>query len=126
MKPTTNILRLEGLTILVASTFVYYLSDYAVWPFFVLLLAPDVFMVGYLKDTRLGALTYNMGHTLVSPALLAGLGYTLSSDLLYSLALIWLAHIGMDRAFGYGLKYTDHFKHTHLGWISGTPVGEDK
>ena len=30
------------------------------------------------------------------------------------LGLIWLAHIGMDRAIGYGLKYPTNHKDTHL------------
>ena len=32
-----------------------------------------------------------------------------------ALALVWLAHIGLDRLLGMGLKYNDRFAHTHLG-----------
>jgi hypothetical protein len=28
-----------------------------------------------------------------------------------------MAHIGLDRALGYGLKLPDDFRHTHLGTI---------
>lgn len=28
--------------------------------------------------------------------------------------VILFAHASMDRIFGYGLKYADDFKHTHL------------
>jgi hypothetical protein len=33
------------------------------------------------------------------------------------IAIVWAAHIAMDRAFGYGFKYPDAFGHTHLGIV---------
>jgi hypothetical protein len=87
------------------------------WPMFALLfLVPDISMAGYLANPRTGAGLYNTGHTYLAPALLALGGVVLGMPLLYSLALIWAAHIGFDRAMGYGLKYPLAFGATHLAF----------
>jgi hypothetical protein len=89
------------------------------WLFIVLLLAPDIGMSGYVRSTRIGATTYNLMHTYVPPAILVAVGVLTTSTVAWSIGLIWFAHIGMDRALGYGLKYEDAFEHTHLGFIGG-------
>jgi len=81
------------------------------------LLLPDVTMVGYLGGTRLGSWFYNVGHSTLLPATAIGIGWWQDSTLAVALGLIWLAHVGLDRVLGYGLKYDDHFQHTHLGRI---------
>lgn len=107
-------LRLEGLTVLI-TTVVLYAQLEASWLLFaLLLLAPDLAMLAYLFNPRLGALVYNLVHTYVLALALAAVAYFGGFSTLLALALIWLAHIGMDRMVGYGLKYTDDFKHTHL------------
>ena len=83
----------------------------------VLLLVPDVSMIGYLHNTRTGALTYNLVHTYALPVLLIVVCTATGTTLLLQLGLIWLAHIGMDRSVGYGLKYPNAFKDTHLGRV---------
>ena len=72
-------------------------------------------MLGYARSTQLGALIYNIGHTHLLPACLALYGLHNHRPFVIGIGLIWLAHIGMDRVLGYGLKYDDDFKHTHLG-----------
>jgi hypothetical protein len=42
------------------------------------------------------------------------LGMIFASPVVVAVALIWFAHIGMDRTVGYGLKYPTSFKDTHL------------
>jgi hypothetical protein len=79
-----------------------------------LILAPDLFMLGYLAGPRIGALAYNLGHSVLIPAALGVLGYLTGSGLAMQLALIWGAHIGIDRALGYGLKYATGFRDTDL------------
>ncbi len=74
-------------------------------------------MLGYLVNARIGAFSYNIGHSYTIPAFLAMAGWFSSFEWMLPLAIIWFAHIGMDRAFGYGLKYDDDFTHTHLGVI---------
>jgi hypothetical protein len=107
--------RLEGLALGLAALALY-AGTGASWGLFaLLLLAPDLSMVGYLGGPWLGALCYNLGHSLLGPLLLAGLGWALALPLVLSLGLIWLAHVGLDRALGYGLKRASHFRETHLG-----------
>ncbi|MGH8948677.1 MAG: DUF4260 domain-containing protein [Acidimicrobiia bacterium] len=109
--------RLEGLAILVASLLGFADADLSWWWFAALLLIPDLSMVGYLANPSFGALTYNLGHTLLGPALLFGWYYLGGPLGVLPIAWIWLAHIGLDRVLGYGLKYADAFTHTHLGMI---------
>lgn len=115
IKPST-ILRAEGAVVFALSYIVYAQLELSWW-YWLLILVPDVFMAGYFKSKTLGALTYNFGHSYVTPALLAGVAYLLSWELGFGLAVIWAAHIAMDRMLGYGLKTSEGFEHTHLGKI---------
>ncbi len=108
-------LQLEGAVILGGSLFLFNSTHQHWWWVPALLLVPDIFMVGYAKSSKLGALTYNIGHTYLIPACLALYGLHSHRPFVIGIGLIWLAHIGMDRILGYGLKYDDDFKHTHLG-----------
>lgn len=109
--------RLEGLAFLVLAVVLFAWSDRSWWLFGLLLLAPDLMMVGYLKDARVGAALYNLGHWLVWPIGLLAWGIPAGRSALIGAGAIWLAHIGLDRALGYGLKLEDGFTHTHLGLI---------
>jgi len=112
------LLRAEALVELCLAVWAYSALGGA-WPVFLaLFLAPDLSMIGYLVNPRIGARLYNAGHTTLAPAFLALAGFALAIPLLYSLALIWLAHIGFDRFIGYGLKFPQAFAATHLGWKS--------
>jgi hypothetical protein len=117
-------LRLEGLTLFAVSIVVYGRLDFAWWPFALFLLAPDLSALGYLGGPRPGAFAYNTVHALVLPVLLLTGAWVAGSALGIQVALIWLAHIGMDRTVGYGLKYPDAFKHTHLDEPSA-PAGPE-
>lgn len=121
MDPRTY-LRAEGLTALAVALVLYLSIDGPLWLFFVLALAPDLSMLGYLAGPRVGAATYNTAHTYVLPVALGGLGAWTESVLLAQVALVWAAHIGMDRLVGYGLKYEAGFRETHLN-RQPPPVG---
>jgi len=110
-------LRAEGLLIFFLSILVYSRTGASWWLFLGLLLAPDIAMAGYWIGSRWGALCYNVAHSYVGPALCAGVALLGSQQAWLPYCLIWTAHIGMDRAFGYGLKYPDSFKSTHLGHL---------
>ena len=113
--------RAEGVGLFLAATGTYSLAD-GPWLWFAfLLLAADVSMFGYAFGPRVGAVAYNAGHFLVLPLALALAGWVLDAPWFLWLALIWFAHIWMDRALGFGLKHSDSFKHTHLGTIGGRP-----
>jgi hypothetical protein len=88
------------------------------WGLFALLfLVPDLSMLGYLRGARVGAVAYNVVHTYVGPALLAATAFLWLGPLWLGIALIWSAHIGLDRLLGYGLKLPTGFESTHLGPI---------
>jgi hypothetical protein len=111
------LLRLEGLALLASMVLVYALWGGSWWVFALLLLLPDISLAAYLAGPGTGAIVYNAAHSTLIPAALAALGLALGAPLMVSLAIIWLAHIGMDRAVGYGLKYEAGFAFTHLGRI---------
>jgi hypothetical protein len=108
-------LRLEGLTLLVAALLLFRTTHQPWWLVPALILLPDVGMAGYLAGSTVGAETYNLGHSYPLPAVLALVGIGVHEPLVIALGLLWFAHIGMDRALGYGLKYDADFQHTHLG-----------
>lgn len=108
------LLHLEGAAVFLAAVFVYFRLGLPWWAFLLFLLAPDLSAAGYLFGPRIGSITYNLAHIIVWPILLGLLGWWLGWAWAAPVALIWLAHIGMDRMVGYGLKYPDAFKHTHL------------
>jgi hypothetical protein len=117
-----RILRSEGLVLLVAALATYFAGlEEPWWLVPLLLFVPDVFMAGYAKSRRAGAVLYNLAHSYPAPALLGALASVAGQPLWQGVALVWFAHIGMDRALGYGLKYDTDFKDTHLGRI-----GHDK
>ena len=112
-----TLLRLEGLTLFVGMTLLYAVWGGSWWIFAVLFLAPDLSFLGYLSGPRAGAVVYNAAHSYMAPMALMTSGFVLASPLALSITMIWLAHIGFDRALGYGLKYAAGFGFTHLGRI---------
>ncbi len=87
------------------------------WIFVLLLFVPDISMLGYVMNARAGAVIYNIFHSYVLPLLMLLSSWIVMHSLILDLGLIWIAHIGMDRFFGFGLKETTGFKDTHLGRI---------
>jgi hypothetical protein len=112
-----TLLRLEGLTLFVGMTLLYGVWDGSWWVYAIVFLAPDLSFAAYLAGPRAGAIVYNAAHSYMAPMTLMITGFALSSPLVLSIAMIWLAHIGIDRALGYGLKYAAGFSFTHLGRI---------
>ena len=108
------LLRLEGLTVLVSAVAAYAHQGGSIWLFLALILAPDLAMLGYLINIRVGSIVYNAVHFYALPALLAAAALALNIPTLLLIALIWFAHISMDRVVGYGLKYATNFKDTHV------------
>ncbi len=117
-----TLLRLEGLTLFAGMTLLYAVWDGSWWVYAILFLAPDLSFLGYLAGPRLGAIVYNAAHSYMAPMALMTVGFALSSPLALSIAMIWLAHIGIDRALGYGMKYSAGFGFTHLGRIGRDPA----
>jgi hypothetical protein len=110
-----SLIRLEELFLALLSVFLFRFLDYAWWWFPALLLAPDLGMVGYLAGPRVGALIYNLLHHKATAVAAYVIGALAGSHFLQLIGLVMLAHSSLDRVLGYGLKYPDSFKHTHLG-----------
>ncbi|MEM7802552.1 MAG: DUF4260 domain-containing protein, partial [Chloroflexota bacterium] len=108
---------LEGAAVLALSILLYAYFGFSWWYFAIFLLAPDLTGFFYFGNKRVFTMAYNLAHTLIFPLLLGGISLLYGSDLGIQIALIWLAHIGMDRAVGYGLKYPTAFKDTHLSRV---------
>src|SRR5258708_8848448 len=98
------LLHLEGAAVLVLSLFAYHWNHASWLQFTLLFLVPDVSMLGYLANTRIGAITYNAVHTYVGPLALAGYSFASLRHTILSLSLICIAHIEFDRILGYGLN----------------------
>ncbi|CAA9462891.1 MAG: hypothetical protein AVDCRST_MAG28-3608 [uncultured Rubrobacteraceae bacterium] len=111
------LLRVEGAAMLAGSVLLYWLHGGSWWMFVLLLLTPDASMLGYLAGPRVGAAAYNAFHAYPLPAAVGIVGLLAGSPLAVGVALVWFAHIGMDRAIGYGLKYPSAFGDTHMGRV---------
>jgi len=115
--PVRTLLRLEALALFLAAVALYVHSG-AGWKLFaILILVPDLSMAFYLGGPRIGAAAYNAAHSTVGPIALAAASFFVPQPLLMPIALIWAAHVGIDRALGFGLKYPTAFGDTHLGRI---------
>jgi hypothetical protein len=108
------LLHVEGAVIAAAAIALYFHLDYPWWLLLVLALAPDLSMLGYVAGPVAGRAAYDAAHTYAVPVGLAAIGVLSDSDLAVQIGLVWTAHIGIDRAIGYGLKYRSGFKDTHL------------
>jgi hypothetical protein len=117
-----TLLRLEGLTLFTGMTLLYAVWGGSWWIYAILFLVPDLSFAAYLAGPRFGAIVYNTAHSYMAPMSLMTTGFALDSPLTLSIALIWLAHIGIDRALGYGLKYQAGFTYTHLGRIGAAAM----
>jgi hypothetical protein len=112
--------RIESIFLLAGALWVYTTLHASWWFFGILILAPDLSMLGYLKDPRVGAWLYNLAHSYALPVIAAAIGYGFNLRVVLGCAIIWFAHIAADRALGYGLKLPISFHDTHLGKIGKT------
>jgi hypothetical protein len=120
-----TLLRLEGLTLFATMTLLYGVWGGPWWLYAVLFLAPDLSFLSYLAGPKIGTIVYNAAHTYMAPMAMITVGFAFAPPIVLSAAMIWLAHIGLDRALGYGLKYATGFRFTHLGTIGrGAPAGK--
>jgi Domain of unknown function (DUF4260) len=109
-----TLLHAEGAVVAIAAIALYFNADYPWWLLVMLVLAPDLSMVGYAAGPTIGAAAYDIAHTYSLPVVLGATGVIVDIETAVQVSLIWLAHIGVDRAIGYGLKYPSGFKDTHL------------
>lgn len=114
-------LKLEELALFLLGIFLFSQLAFAWWWFLVLILAPDIGMLGYLFGNKTGAISYNIFHHRGIAVAVYLTGIYLQSEITQLIGVILFSHSAMDRMFGYGLKYEKGFKFTHLGEIGSPP-----
>ena len=112
-----TLLKLEEAAIFLLCIFLFSKLNVAWWWFPSLLLLPDIGMIEYLINPKIGAFTYNLLHHRFLASVVALFALTSSNEYWKLTAIILFAHISLDRALGYGLKHEDSFNNTHLGII---------
>jgi hypothetical protein len=119
MKPNITITyqRIEGAAIFMAALYLFRHLHFSLFWLVFPILVIDISMLGYLINNQVGAHIYNIGHSYLLPAALLLLGVITEGRLAMGFAIIWIAHIGIDRALGFGLKLPGGFQDTHLGKI---------
>jgi hypothetical protein len=110
-------LRVEGLAALAAGIAIYLAQGGPLLWLVPLVLAVDISMVGYLRGPKAGAVVYNLAHNQAAGLLVLGIGFATGTVGVTLIGAILVAHVGMDRLAGYGLKYPTAFRDTHLGRI---------
>ncbi len=112
-----NLIKLEEALLFVVAVWLFSQLNISLWWALLMLLAPDIGMLGYLVNSKIGAYSYNLLHHKGIAIALYLLGIVFILPVLQIIGLIMFGHSSLDRVFGYGLKHVDAFQHTHLGWI---------
>jgi hypothetical protein len=112
-----TILKLEELAMFALSIFLFAQLHFAWWWYLVFILSPDISMIGYAVNNKVGAILYNIFHHKGLSIVVYILGFYLHNEYLQFAGIILFGHSSMDRMMGYGLKYFKGFKFTHLGEI---------
>ncbi|MBV9963446.1 MAG: DUF4260 domain-containing protein [Parafilimonas sp.] len=112
-----QLIQLEEAAMFLFAAFLFSKLSFAWWWFPVLILTPDIGMLGYVAGNKVGAITYNLFHHKAIALIIYVAGLYVGNQVLQLIGLILFAHSSMDRFFGYGLKYFSGFQHTHLGEI---------
>lgn len=110
-----TLLRLEEVAQFALAIFLFSQLPYAWWVFPACILLPDISILAYIAGPKIGAMVYNFFHHKLVGIVLIILGYALIEPIIGLIGIILFGHSAMDRIFGFGLKYQDNFKNTHLG-----------
>lgn len=111
------LLHIEGLIVFLLCLFFYQMGDFSWLLFIILLFTPDLAALGYLLNIKVGAILYNIVHTYTFSLVIVILGFLFAHATILAIGIIFTAHIGMDRLWGFGLKYPTTFKDTHLNRV---------
>lgn len=112
-----NLLKLEEAAMFGLSLYVLGSMNAEWWLYLLLLLGPDISMLGYVGGNKAGAVCYNVFHHKGVATAVFLTGLLLSNTLFEVMGIVLFGHSSMDRMFGYGLKTEEGFKYTHLGII---------
>lgn len=119
-----TLLKFEEAALFGLSIYLFSLTGLQWWWFPLLILAPDIGMIGYLHGSKVGAVTYNLTHHRAVAVVVLLVGWYYGSVWIEFCGIILFGHAALDRIVGYGLKFQDSFNHTHLGWIKPPVKGE--
>lgn len=112
-----NLLKAEEILQFILGIYLFSTMEWSWWYFGIFILSPDISILAYLISTKVGAAVYNIFHLKGIAVLIGLVGWVGYIEPLLFTGIILYTHSAMDRVFGYGLKYPDSFRHTHLGWI---------
>ena len=113
-----NLLGLEQLPLFILSTYFFVAATELPWYFYAgLFFTPDIAFLGYLINTKVGAICYNLLHHQGLWLLVTFIGFYTKIEWVLGLGIVYVGHSAFDRLFGYGLKHPDSFNNTHLGSI---------
>ncbi len=114
-----NILRLEeiGMTAIGVYFLTIHNLNISIWIWLLIFFSPDISMLGYLINAKVGAISYNIFHHKGLAIAVAGIGYFMKIEVMLVIGILLFAHSSFDRMIGYGLKYHSSFNDTHLGKI---------
>ena len=112
-----NLLKIEEFAMFLFSIYLFSLLDFNWWWYLILIITPDIGMLGYVINPKIGAFAYNIFHHKGIAIALYLVGIYMNNELIMLTGIILFGHSSMDRIFGYGLKHNDRFNNTHLGII---------
>jgi hypothetical protein len=112
-----KLIALEEAAMFAFSIYLFSRLSFAWWLYVALILTPDLSMIGYMVNTRVGAKLYNFFHHKAVAIVVYIAGVYVNNEVVQLIGLILFGHSSMDRMLGYGLKYPDSFQNTHLGLI---------
>src|SRR5690606_12440915 len=110
-------LKVEEFGMFLLSIFLFSQLEYSWWIYLALFFLPDIGMIGYFFNSKIGADVYNLIHHKGIAILVLIAGYIMEIPVIQLAGIILFGHSSFDRILGYGLKYPDDFKNTHLGVI---------
>ena len=87
----------------------------SLWVWILIFFSPDLSMLGYLINSKVGAFTYNLFHHKGLAIICGSVGYFMKQEFIITLGILVFAYASFDRLLGYGLKYKSSFNDTHLG-----------
>lgn len=123
-----NLLRLEEIAMAAAGIYLLNVHNLniSIWLWLLIFFSPDISMLGYLANSKVGAITYNIFHHKGIAIVIMSIGYFMKVEIVLAIGILIFAHASFDRVLGYGLKYYNSFNNTHLGKLKeDKTIGKD-
>jgi hypothetical protein len=112
-----NLIKIEYVFLFILGIIAYRETEKSWWLFAALFFTPDISMIGYLVNSKIGAWIYNFFHHYALAIITYLIAKATKQEWMEIAGIILFTHISFDRILGYGLKYSDSFHNTHIGII---------